>query len=261
MNQPVRKDSFYFKLFERLDTPGCPICGIVIDDSRAYLDSVLYERVTDVPTRMGLRDSFGLCNLHTWLLRDVPASSAPDLGFAIIAKDLLSRFERMAGEPPVVGWRALKGWLGRTRSRLRAKLKTTRCPACVHAARSESVHLRQLLDLLDEGGTSPRNIVASASLTSWWPKKPRASTRIFAQLRKVQIRKARSLHDTLDRFVEKNDHRAKEEITSAEARAWTGRHGVPRREAGLVRQRAAQSSPAGSEQPLQTVGGPRRRSP
>ena len=158
MNQPVRKDSFYFKLFERLDALGCPICGIVIHDSRAYLDSVLYERVTDVPTRMGLRDSFGLCNLHTWLLRDVPASSAPDLGFAIIAKDLLNRFEIAWPEslPSSENGAALKGWLGRTRSRLRAKLKTTRCPACVHAARSESVHLRQLLDLLDEASFSDK---------------------------------------------------------------------------------------------------------
>ena len=220
MNQPVRKDSFYFKLFERLATPGCPICGIVIDDSRAYLDSVLYERVTDVPTRMGLRDSFGLCNLHTWLLRDVPASSAPDLGFAIIAKDLLSRFERMAGEPPVVGWRALKGWLGRTRSRLRAKLKTTRCPACVHAARSESVHLRQLLDLLDEADFSEkyRGLCLPHFLVA---EETQGIHPHFAQLREVQIRKARSLHDTLDRFVEKNDHRAREEITPVEARAWT----------------------------------------
>ena len=220
MNQPVRKDSFYFKLFERLDAPGCPICDIVIDDSRAYLDSVLYERVTDVPTRMGLRDSFGLCNLHTWLLRDVPASSAPDLGFAIIAKDLLNRFERMAGEPPVVGWRALKGWLGRTRSRLRAKLKTTRCPACVHAARSESVHLRQLLDLLDEADFSEkyRGLCLPHFLVA---EETQGVHPHFTQLREVQIRKARSLHDTLDRFVEKHDHRAKDEITRAEARAWT----------------------------------------
>ena len=67
MNEQARQDRFYFKLFDRLDGPGCPICGIVIDDSRAYLDSVLYERVTDVPTREGLRESFGLCNPHTWL--------------------------------------------------------------------------------------------------------------------------------------------------------------------------------------------------
>ncbi len=224
MNEPVRKDSFYFKLFDRLDAPGCPLCGIVIDDSRAYLDSVLYERVTDVPTRMGLRDSFGLCNPHTWLLRDVPASSAPDLGFAIIAKDLLSRFQRMAGEPPAAQRGALKGWLAGAGSRLRARLKKTRCPACVHAARSESVHLRQLLDLLGETAFSekyrddPAGICLPHFLVA---EETHACHRHFEQLREVQIRKAQSLHDTLDRFHEKHDHRAKDEITPAEAKAWT----------------------------------------
>ena len=170
-----------------------------------------------------MRDSFGLCNLHTWLLRDVPASSAPDLGFAIIAKDLLNRFERMAGEPPVVGWRALKGWLGRTRSRLRAKLKRIRCPACVHAARSESVHLRQLLDLLDEADFSEKYRDSAGLCLPHFlvAEETHAGHRHFEQLREVQIRKARSLHDTLDRFHEKHDHRAKDEITPAEARAWT----------------------------------------
>lgn len=223
MNQPVRKDSFYFKLFDRLDARGCPVCGIVIDDSRAYLDSVLYERVTDVPTRMELRESFGLCNPHTWLLRDLPGSSAPDLGFAIIAKDLLNRFQVMAGEQPAALWDSLKGWLAGAGSRLRARLKRTRCPACVHAARSESVHLRQLLDLLgnetfsekyrgSSGICVPHFLIAEES----HPTHPR-----LADLRHIQRRKAEALRGTLDRFIEKHDHRARDEITPAEARAWT----------------------------------------
>ena len=223
MNEPARQDRFYFKLFDRLDGPGCPICGIVIDDSRAYLDSVLYERVTDVPTREGLRESFGLCNPHTWLLRDLPASSAPDLGFAIIARDLLNRFRDTAGSPSVSGWRALRGWLMKAGSGLRARLKKTACPACVVAGRSESVHLRQLLDLLGDAGFSEKYHGSSGICVPHFlmaeeshPAHPR-----LGDLRKIQLRKAECLHDTLDRFTEKHDHRAREEITPAEARAWT----------------------------------------
>lgn len=84
----------------------------------------------------------------------MPASSAPNLGFAIIARDLLSRFQRIAGDPLADERRALTGWRAPTRSRLRTKLKRTRCPACVHAASSESVQLRQLLDLLGEAAFS-----------------------------------------------------------------------------------------------------------
>ncbi len=222
MNQPPRQDSFYFKLFDRLDGPGCPICGIVIDDSRAYLDSVFYERVTDVPTREGLRESFGLCNPHTWLLRDLPASSAPDLGFAIIARDLLNRFRATAGAPPATGWRVLRGWLARAGSGLRARLKRTACPACVVAGRSESVHLRQLLDLLGDETFAEKYRGSSGICIPHFlvAEETHARHAHFAELQEIQIHAARSLHDTLDRFTEKHDHRAREEITPAEARAW-----------------------------------------
>ena len=220
MNEQARQDRFYFKLFDRLDKPGCPVCGIVIDDSRAYLDSVLYERVTDVPTREGLRESFGLCNPHTWLLRDLPASSAPDLGFAIIARDLLNRFKRMAAETGPRPRRSFGAWFTRARSR---GLKRTPCPACVHAARSESVHLQQLLDLLGETAFSEKysrsaGICLPHFLIAGEDHPDHAH---FPQLREQQIRNAGSLHDTLDRFTENHDHRAKDEITPAEARAWT----------------------------------------
>jgi len=218
----ARRDSFYFKLFDRLDGPGCPICGIVIDDSRAYLDSVLYERVTDVPTREMLRKSFGLCNPHTWLLRDLPASSAPDLCFAIIARDLLNRFRDKAGSPPVNGWGALRGWLTRAGSGLRARLKRAACPACVVAGRSESVHLRQLLDLLGDETFSAKFRGSSGICIPHFlvAEETQSGHAHFADLRELQIRSAQSLHDTLDRFTEKHDHRAREEITPAEARAW-----------------------------------------
>ena len=222
MNEQPRQDRFYFKLFDRLDGPGCPICGIVIDDSRAYLDSVLCERVTDVPTREGLRESFGLCNPHTWMLRELPASSAPDLGFAIIARDLLNRFRDTAGAPAVTRWRALRGWLARAGSGLRTRLKRTVCPACVVAGRSESVHLRQLLDLLGDEAFSTKYRNSSGICIPHFlvAEETHAAHPHFATLRELQIRAAQSLHDTLDRFTEKHDHRAREEITPAEARAW-----------------------------------------
>jgi len=223
VNEQARQDRFYFKLFDRLDKPGCPICAIIIDDSRGYLDSVLYERVTDVPTREGLRESFGLCNPHTWLLRDLPASSAPDLGFAIIGRDLLNRFRDTAGAPPATGWRALRSRLARAGSGFRARLKKAACPACVVAGRSESVHLRQLLDLLGDEAFSEKYRNSSGICIPHFlvAEETQAGHAHFAELRELQIRAAQSLHDALDRFTEKHDHRAREEITPAEARAWT----------------------------------------
>jgi hypothetical protein len=42
----------YFVLLEELKQPGCPICSLFIKDSQSYLDTLLYENVLDVPTRL-----------------------------------------------------------------------------------------------------------------------------------------------------------------------------------------------------------------
>ena len=81
---PTRKERSYFKLLDALGESGCPICSLIIQDGLSYLDSLMYERITDVPTRRELLDSFGLCNSHTWQLSKVPRISAADLGFAIV---------------------------------------------------------------------------------------------------------------------------------------------------------------------------------
>lgn len=222
MNEEARRNRFYYKLFDRLDMFGCPICRIVIEDSRSYLDSVLYERITDVPTRLSLRESFGLCNLHTWQLRDLPETSTADLGFAIIAKDLLSRFQHMADKLAANQRRSLTTWLVRVRSRLRAALKRTRCPACVHAARSESVHLQQLLDILDDEDFANKFQESSGICLPHFLQAEETQLRHvqFELLRTLQIRKAHHLYETLEQFLEKHDHRVQEDITPAEARSW-----------------------------------------
>lgn len=141
-----RRDRLYFRLLEALDQAGCPICSLLLEDSRRYLDSVMYERVTDVLTRKEWRKSLGLCNMHTWQLTDISRSSAPDMGFAIIAADLLRKFEGSMQERQAPStsklaslWVAIKRKLGR-------KLKRATCPACRQTGPSESYHLQQLLD-------------------------------------------------------------------------------------------------------------------
>ena len=88
----TRKERSYFKFLDALRESGCPICGLIIQDGLGYLDSLMYERITDVPTRRELMDSFGLCNRHTWQLSRTPQISAAEMGFAIVASSLLKKF-------------------------------------------------------------------------------------------------------------------------------------------------------------------------
>ena len=91
------------------------------------------------------------------------------------------------------------------------------------AARSESVHLRQLLDLLGDETFSEKYRNSSSICIPHFlvAEETQGGHPHFAKLRQLQVHAAQSLHDTLDRFTEKQDHRAQEDVTSAEARAWT----------------------------------------
>ncbi len=61
----------WVRLEEGLHTSGCPLCEIVLKSAHKHLDSLLYEYVNDVSVRKKLHASFGFCNHHAWLAKEV----------------------------------------------------------------------------------------------------------------------------------------------------------------------------------------------
>lgn len=217
----VRKGRSYFKLLDALEDAGCPICSLIIQDGISYLDSMMYERIMDVPTRMELIDSFGLCNWHTWQLPRLPQISAPDLGFAILASDLLRKFDHLTGIRPREQKRTLKSVFAKKSRRIRFRIKQRSCPVCRHVTQFESYHLKELLDSLREeeffetygaaqGICLPHFLVAEENYSSHSS---------FDLLLEVQAKKAKSLRDTLQRYIDKHDYRRRENFTEAESKA------------------------------------------
>ena len=242
----LRRDRLYYRLLEALDEAGCPICLLLLDDGRSYLDSVMYERITDVPTRETWRESFGLCNMHTWQLTDIPASSAPDLGFAIIASDLLRNFEGF-----MHGRRApLRGKLGNLceviKRILGRKLKRASCPACRQTGASESYHLERLLECLADDEFRSKYEISPGICLPHFSLLARQSSghAYFTILREMQVAKAQSLRTKLEQFIERQDHGSQEPLTAAHANAWKtaleflgGKPGTFGTELGSIRSR------------------------
>jgi len=219
--EAVRKGRSYFKLLDALGEAGCPICNLVIQDGLHYLDTMMYERIMDVPTRMELIDSFGLCNWHTWQLSKIPQISAPDLGFAILASDLLRKFGRLAGTGSAGKKRTLKSVFGKKTRRIRSRIKQRSCPVCRHVTQFESYHLKELLqgfreeEFFQTYGTSqgiclPHFLVVEENYFNH-PN--------FDLLQEVQAEKAQLLRDTLQRYIDKHDYRQRQKFTAAEARS------------------------------------------
>jgi hypothetical protein len=224
MPKKKHKDRNYFELLTALRRPGCPVCELVLEDSRRYLDSLMYERVLDVPMRVALMDSFGLCSWHTWQLPALPAICSPATGFSIFASDLLRKFDRLVHEriEKIHRRRVWQSPLRRVSGWFLSRMKVKACPACVHGMRFETYYLKDLVGFVgDEEFLQAYRDASGICLPHFFSLVQNFSALPnFDFFAKLHLSKAQFLRATLDEFVRKQDHRFRKEITSAEAKAW-----------------------------------------
>ena len=123
----------------------------MVDDSRGYLDALLYEQVTDVDTRRAIRAAWGFCNWHTWMLSELAGSL---FGAAIIYEDLVTLTLRSTEG---LALRRPRRWLHALTRRRRgpgmpdAYRRRTACPACTSSAEAERRYLAIMVTLADDG--------------------------------------------------------------------------------------------------------------
>jgi hypothetical protein len=220
----INRDRSYFVFLEALEKPGCPICRLVLEDSRGYLDSLMYERILDVPTRLELMDSCGFCSWHTWQIPALPAICSPTVGFSICASDLLKKFDLLT-RASIENKHKKRFWnrpLKKLSQKLFSRMKAKACPACVYVAQGESYYLRELTEFIQEDqflsayqrseGICLRHFF---SLEQSFANHPN-----FPALLNLQLNTVQSLRKTIDEFIRKQDHRFRDQITSSEAKVW-----------------------------------------
>lgn len=216
----------YYSLLEAFAQRGCPLCWLLQQHSSSYLDSLFYERVTDVGMRRKLRQARSLCNWHTW---EVSQKTPAAFGIAIIAHDLLDEeltrlaSLRRSSLASLIGLRS--GWRLARRS-VRAYLQGWRqramCPACEVLVEHERYALNTLLDCLRQADFAPK-FGASAGLCL--PHTVRAlelhpSHPTLGQLIEMQREKCARLMVELDEFRRKHDYRFGREGWGAESDSW-----------------------------------------
>lgn len=148
----------YADLLEACQQPGCPVCRLVQQDIRHYLQSLFYEKVNDGVLRQNLRKSLGFCHEHAWQIIEPGIGDA--LGVATIYHDILSNIIRRlpdkAPDPEAQGM--LTGLFRQTPHSLAERIKdivqvltpTARCTACIQRDRSTEQILSELVGTLDK---------------------------------------------------------------------------------------------------------------
>ncbi|MGH7334766.1 MAG: DUF6062 family protein [Candidatus Rokuibacteriota bacterium] len=210
------------RLVEACAQPGCPVCFCLTQHSREQLGALLYELVTDLDTRRRLRASWGLCNWHTWMLLEVPASRA---GTAILYEDLLRKLiERVGRATPPTMTKRFAPWLTHARARTAQRLaagyrRRPRCPVCERAGEAEQRYLEAILTRVDDpefrlayarsGGLCAPHAMRAVELAG-----DRGEVKPLLQLTLVRWSRIRQ---ELASFIAKHDHRNTRPFTDGEA--------------------------------------------
>jgi hypothetical protein len=138
----MKLSSRAYDLFQAFALPGCPVCRLTVDSVHHYLDSLIYEYVTEPETHAALRAARGFCRTHAWHVQEEINASA--LGVAILYEGLVRTLLRELDGP---GPRGGKRQVARAANTLAVQQE---CPACTHQATVEDHLLRNLLDHLGQ---------------------------------------------------------------------------------------------------------------
>lgn len=137
----------YYNLRDAMTKPGCPICRLVSDAVARYLETFLYENVSDPDVRADLQRSNGFCPDHARLLREY----GDPLGHAIIYGDLIDHvLESLESLLRACGSGSARlPATGTVASRADDLLPGRRCPACLVAREAEQRYIGVLVAELE----------------------------------------------------------------------------------------------------------------
>jgi hypothetical protein len=231
---PKRPTTFsYFEIIDACKVPGCPICRLGQRSAQRHLNSLIYSGVNDVPLRATLRDSYGYCHEHAWMLPE-SGESAP-LGIAIVHRDILNTLRARLSE---------ESYGREKRSSLRATVadalnpdptavqerskhipQKTLCPACERRLETEHLAFASLLEALDKEDQPMRAALESSDGLCIAHLRHALnlarSPQAFETLVEITTEQLSMLINDLDEFIRKNDHRFRDEkISSKEKVSW-----------------------------------------
>jgi len=213
----------YLDLIDSFKLPGCPLCNRIKELSWGFLDSLFYEYVNDVGTRVKLIRAKGFCSWHAWMSTEIRNS---DSGITIIYNHLLdieiadlSKWAKARGYEGVRRKLKLRKNRGPLLSSWREKAS---CPVCINVKDHERWNGGMLLDFIDEeefyqefeksSGICINHLIY---IIQTFEKHPNLLLLVETQLKKYQ-----TLSEELGELDRKRDYRFSNEPKGLEVDSW-----------------------------------------
>ena len=201
----MEKHSSYFKLFEQLKDAGCPVCARAKNSLHGFLDSYLYEGVTDDSNWNRLSAAGGWCARHAGQLAGFSDGLAVSLFYRFEIRKRLQRLGKISS------------FFGRF---FKKKAAVAPCPACVHQAEIEAGLAHSLAKALEDGEFwQAFSRHAGLCLPHGAELLARLKGEMKERYRSLAAAQLEALCAELDEFVKKSDYRNTEKM-GTEGGAW-----------------------------------------
>ncbi|MDR7417647.1 MAG: DUF6062 family protein [Armatimonadota bacterium] len=227
----MRRDQLFHAVYQALDAERCGICAQALNGVQRFLDSFMYERVTDSWTREEFIRARGFCNTHAWqLARGLTNASGLTILYHHLLHDFVEAYRRMVAAAPVSpagrSMAALFGGRPEPRAREIGDWLAPRasCPACADQRETESRYAWAAAHALSDPDFRARYETSLGFCLRHLTKVLELATSApdVEWLTAAEQRIAESLLQDLSEFWRKHDYRFHHEpISTGEATSWT----------------------------------------
>ncbi len=230
----MKRGLSWIELKESLKMDGCPVCNTMSRSIDKYFEFLLYEYALDAAVHKKTLASFGMCNTHTYLLKEAEEKLKSDgLNISVLYETLFQKEEKLLAKIEGKEFVEKSGHLSVFRKRrdfaaykkgiLSELIASGICPGCQHQKESESFYTHEIIRLYKDGEFRSKYENEKILLCR------RHFLFIINEAEEIQTlkyfvaeqkKKISLLHQLLSGFIEKHDYRLKSGMTDDERNSW-----------------------------------------
>jgi len=236
----IKRGLNWINLKESLDAEGCPVCNSMSRSIKKYFDFLLYEYALDASVHKKTLASFGMCNTHTYMLKEAEANLKSDgLNIAVLYETLFQKEEKLLAKIEERKFNNKKSILNISKKndflsykkQLLTEIKPKPsnsvsrgiCPGCQHQKENESFCTHEILriykdDEFQKKYENEKVLLCRHHFIFLINESEKMETiEYFIKIHKTKIA---TLHKQLSGFIEKHDYRLKSRMTEEEKISW-----------------------------------------
>lgn len=228
----LKRSITWAELKDSLDNGGCPICNLMIQKIEKYFEYLLYEYASDPSVHKKNLASFGLCNVHSHLLKDIENKLKSDgLNVAVLYETLFQKEEKLLNKvldsvddiQETKIFKKKKSLNTNKENILNNLLPKGTCIGCLQQKETESYYTHEILRIFKDEEFIKKyeseNVLLCRNHFLFLINESMGNDaiRYFIKTQKMKIE---SLHQKLKKFIYNHDYKIKSSLTENELNSW-----------------------------------------